>query len=46
MAVGVKKSNAEVACRRNGKGGRFRLLFKEAFAEPKKLNNDVRIRAV
>ena len=32
--LGHEKSNAELACRSNGNGERFGLLFKEAFAEP------------
>jgi hypothetical protein len=33
--LGREKSNAELACGSNWNGERFRLLFKEAFAEPK-----------
>jgi hypothetical protein len=32
--LGREKSNAKFACRSNGNGERFGLLFKEAFAEP------------
>ena len=32
--LGLEQSNAELACRSNGNRERFRLLFKEAFAEP------------
>jgi len=32
--LGREKSNAELACGSNGNREKFRLLFKEAFAEP------------
>jgi hypothetical protein len=32
--LGIEKSNAELACWSNRNRKRFRLLFKEAFAEP------------
>lgn len=33
--LGLKKSNAELTCRNNGNGKRFRLIVKDPFVEPK-----------